>query len=334
MRYWWIEEIINVGTEYENVTILDPPSIFEDKTIALSQFNNDFSSGQLANIVNAMNNEQIVDANILCPWSCSTNYQDAGKIPLDLMIQRMLTKINLKLYTDSSKYRMVYSCWNKFFRENNDYSTILLNDDWPVKPSIIMDEHGVHVLTCKHHNGGHDKLTLYPPRSPNHHNLNALQSDQLSHCVQVPRISRPMKPMKYSTKFAMVQCRSGYSGVDTMNISTHSDFSTTSDLLSRHEDASIIGRNDIRLLLNQKVANKQISSELAHSFIRNAKKRFNIEELRQFAQGSTYVSFIDMITIHLFESSDKQEVKVLKDTPNRQVEHISVLTLPREYHRH
>ena len=133
-----------------------------------------------------------------------------------------------------------------------------------------------------------------------------------------------MKPMKYSTKFAMVQCRSGYSGVDTMNISTHSDFSTTSDLLSRHEDASIIGRNDIRLLLNQKVANKQISSELAHSFIRNAKKRFHIEELRQFAQGSTYVSFIDMITIHLFESSDKQEVKVLKDTPNRQVEHISV----------
>ena len=92
-----------------------------------------------------MNNEQIVDANILCPWSCSTNYQDAGKIPLDLMIQRMLTKINLKLYTDSSQYRMVYSCWNKFLRENNDYSTILLNDDWPVKPSIIMDEHGVHV---------------------------------------------------------------------------------------------------------------------------------------------------------------------------------------------
>ena len=106
--------------------------------------------------------------------------------------------------------------------------------------------------------------------------------------------------MKYSTKFAMVQCRSGFSGVDTMNVTTHSNFSKTSELLSTHEDASIIGRNDIRLLLNQKVANKQISPELAELFIKNAKQRFNIQELRKYTQGSTYVSFIDMITIHLF----------------------------------
>ena len=69
----------------------------------------------------------------------------------------------------------------------------------------------------------------------------------------------------------MVQCRSGFSGVDTMNISTHSDFSKTSELLSQHKDATIIGKNDMTLLLNQKVANKQNSSELAASFIQMQK---------------------------------------------------------------
>ena len=70
-------------------------------------------------------------------------------------------------------------------------------------------------------------------------------------------IKQYYKP-KFSTKFSMVQCRSGFTGVDTMDISTHSDFSKTSELLSQHEDASIIGRHDIRMLLHQKVSTKQI----------------------------------------------------------------------------
>ena len=82
-----------------------------------------------------------------------------------------------------------------------------------------------------------------------------------------------------------------------MNISTHSDFSKTSELLSQHENASIIGRNDIRLLLNQKVANKQISPELAESFISQAKQRYSIDDLRKYTQGATYVTFNDMIYI-------------------------------------
>ena len=138
-----------------------------------------------------------------------------------------------------------------------------MNDKWKIQPSIIVDESGIHVLTCQYHNGGQDKLYFYTPQSPSGHILNAVQSDQLAHCVKIPRISRQTKALKFSTKFAMVQCRSGYSGVDTMNVSTHSDFSKTSELLSQHEDASIIGRHDIRNLLQQKVLSKQISPELA-----------------------------------------------------------------------
>ena len=65
----------------------------------------------------------------------------------------------------------------------------------------------------------------------------------------------------------MVQCRNGFSGVDTMNITSYSDFSKTSEILLMHEDTTIIGKNDIRILLQQKVTSKQISPKLENSFI-------------------------------------------------------------------
>ena len=187
MRQWWIDELA-MNDAYEGISINQPPSIFEDKTLDIKRFNEDFATGQLSNIVNAMNNENIINANILCPWSCSTNCRDSGKLPLDLMIQRILNKVDLKLYTDNARYRYVNSCWNQYFREDNKYPTILLKENWPIKPSIIIDEDGVHILTCKQYDGGHDKLTLYPPQSPYNHILNARQPDQLTQCVQIPRI--------------------------------------------------------------------------------------------------------------------------------------------------
>ena len=52
-----------------------------------------------------------------------------------------------------------------------------------------------------------------------------------------------MKANKYSTTFAIVQCQTYFSGIDTMSIGTHSNFEITSELLSQHEDASIVGRS-------------------------------------------------------------------------------------------
>ena len=112
----------------------------------------------------------------------------------------------------------------------------------------------------------------------------------------------------------MVQCHSGFTGVDTMNITSHSNFSKTSYLLSQHENASIIGRNDIRCLLNQKVQHSQISTKLEQSFIESAKDEFSIDILKKIAKNSTYVRFDDMILINLFETSEsKQNITVIND---------------------
>ena len=56
-----------------------------------------------------------------------------------------------------------------------------------------------------------------------------------------------------------------------MNVSTHSNFGFTSDLLSLHEDASIVGTPDITILLKQKVDSKQISPWLENTLVTNTK---------------------------------------------------------------
>ena len=101
--------------------------------------------------------------------------------------------------------------------------------------------------------------------------MNAQQSDQLDPCIKIPRISSPTKSMAYCKKISMVQFRIVFSGVDTINIISNSVFSKNSELLLMHEDTTIIGRNDIHILLQQKVTSKQISPKLVNSFIENEK---------------------------------------------------------------
>ena len=71
-----------------------------------------------------------------------------------------------------------------------------MNDDWKIKPSILLSTNGVEVLTCKYHNGGEDKLTLFPPQSASDHILNAQQTDQLSPIVRISRITKQTQACK------------------------------------------------------------------------------------------------------------------------------------------
>ena len=114
-------------------------------------------------------------------------------------------------------------------------------------------------------------VVIFAPQNPHGYILNAERSDQLAPCVRKHRVSKQTKAHKYCTKYGMHQVHSGYSGVSTMDLTTHSNFNSCSELLSQHEDASCIGRGDISLLLSKKVAKEEISSEHATAFVQNAK---------------------------------------------------------------
>ena len=92
----------------------------------------------------------------------------------------------------SSKIEKLYSIPPYYFRAENDYDSILLNNEWPILRTIVFNKNSPEIITCRHHGGGYSHLRLYSPRPP-HHNLSAEQTDQLSHCIINPRITRLTK---------------------------------------------------------------------------------------------------------------------------------------------
>ena len=42
-----------------------------------------------------MKNDDVINLNVLCPWSCATSCRDADIIPLDIMFQKILPKIQI-----------------------------------------------------------------------------------------------------------------------------------------------------------------------------------------------------------------------------------------------
>ena len=114
----------------------------------------------------------------------------------------------------------------------------------------------------------------------------------------------------------MVQFRSDYNGVDTMNVTTDSDFRKSLEIILSHEDATIVGRDYISILLNRKVANSEISPESEDYFLQNTDNTYKIKSLRQCNQGATFLIFEDMIRIQIFESSDTKEIDVINGQPN------------------
>lgn len=323
MRKWWVETVKSDFTfrncsPYSSVTVESPRPIFVDRTIEYQFYLTKRDSNNFKDVMDSCRMENIINRCNLCPFGCSFSVENSGFIDLDIMLQKMLPFINLPLFnrgsnvTDASAFgNVLYSYIEYFQSKDSRYPNMMTNPKWKIKPALLLDDKGLHALSCIYHNRGRKKLTLFPPKSPYGHIMNAKRSDQLCHCVKIPRISKPVVAKKYCTKFSMVQSRSGYTGVDSMNITTHSDFNFTSELLSQHESASIIGRKDISLLLSQKVRKGQLSTIFAEEMVETAKKRFTLDHLRKCAQGSTYVRFEDMIAIQLYESSENQQICIV-----------------------
>ena len=53
--------------QYSRCMINHPNPIFHDKTTDLNNFYDDYNSGKLARIILAINNQNVINMNILCP---------------------------------------------------------------------------------------------------------------------------------------------------------------------------------------------------------------------------------------------------------------------------
>ena len=133
-----------------------------------------------------------------------------------------------------------HSTTETFFGRHCGFSGLPLDENNCIKPAIIFTSEGPQVCTCKHHGGGDDHLRLCPPL-PMCNCFSANESDQLSHCVMNYHVTCGISCRKHNVTHAMVCQVGGLGGLETFNITTHSNWSKTSDTLALHEGMSTCG---------------------------------------------------------------------------------------------
>ena len=153
MLTWRIDEVM-ILLSFNECTMIDTLQIFGDNAMNLFFFNEDYNSDHLARVVVVMNNLNLNNIDVWCPWSCPERCRDIVNIPFDITVQIFLPRLMLPLFIKSSKYRLVWLIWEQYLCEVDYYSKILLNGKWIVKPSIFFYGYGVQVLIYNFHNGG------------------------------------------------------------------------------------------------------------------------------------------------------------------------------------
>ena len=332
MRHWWLTSIHSINhfgyCPYQDCTINDPPPYFVDRTVELRDYKLKMDSGRFGDMISGLSNEQINMPNVLCPFQCTEYCTSCGDAPFDVLFQHAFDEVPIELSDPSMEkklknYNYMYS---RYFRDDNKYDCILLNPDWPIRPTVLIHpEKGLVVLTCLQHSGGSDLYQLYPPQPP-YHNLAAEQSDQLSHVTIKPRSVRPTIAHQYSTTYGMSKIQANFNGVDTMNIGTHSSWEKPSILLRLHETWCIRNRPDMVQLLHQKVEKEQISTKVSEFLLEYASNEYHPDVIEQCINGSTFVPAQLVYKMHIARTHrDKYGyfITVLLPSRNGEVEEVS-----------
>ena len=186
----------------------------------------------------------------LCPWGCTGFCFRTSHCNPALLIQHHLRKDVLNM-PHSSMYADLFTVETSrqdYLRDEMDYDHVMLNDEWPVLPTVArVPGKGLMVLVCRHHSDSRVRKRLYPhpPRKPDH-NLSAEKTNQLSPCVVIQRTAALMRARAFNTTFSMKEQVASYSGIDSMNIGTTGQFNSISPMLKIHELLSIACRSDIK----------------------------------------------------------------------------------------
>eukprot|EP00984_Skeletonema_dohrnii_P023809 scaffold12895_cov164-Skeletonema_dohrnii-CCMP3373.AAC.6 len=297
MRPWWADALKEITDSYgecpyRNCSIDYPPSMFEDKTEDFVKFEEDVAAS-LPSMANALNRSEIVNQNVLCPFGCSESCRNSQPIQWELMIQFILKKANLNLLADDAKkYRFYMASSDNYFRRGDGYFSLLMNEDWKVRPSVILTKsQGWAALACAKHKGLGDKSRLYPPINAYNFNLNARQTDQIGPIQMRPRVAKQARASKYGCGSRMNTQEFDYKGVDSFTITQDPSLRSVSYLQSLHYAVSIAGRNDIRSHLSNMGETGEIEPGMVADLMNFSNEMFPNGIAKDCLDGSTYVPY-------------------------------------------
>ncbi|KAL7538852.1 hypothetical protein ACHAXR_012264, partial [Thalassiosira sp. AJA248-18] len=319
--------------KYEECSVQNPPSYFSDRTGEINDFFEDIKQMDLKLLLrrlNALDGKQSVIPDVLCPWGCTEFCFQAGHCDLGLLIQHHLRRVVLNM-PKAQSYRDLYevetSRADYLRRSPSEYDKVLLNENWPITPSVrLLPGAGLVVLVCRHHISRDTRKRLYPhPCRKKDHNLSPEKSDQLCPAQLQPRQFTPIRACKYNTTFQMSTQQASFAGVDSMNVSTEPRFTRQSIMLWASEVLSLAGRQDIVQLAARNVIEGNMMSDLRDNLLSDAERLYSGGELDPYKVGATYVGLVD--SVYLQTHAQKSTVMAIvkrKNRVNHEIEEVEV----------
>lgn len=178
-RYWWMCHFKeNIPSIYSEISIENPPTIFDDVTVKKKKWTNSIKDGTLTSLANVCND--LIIPTIMCPWGDSVFIHKTGSLPIDAVFQRYLQRVEIVMI-DHNKLQFVQWTRDDYTRIANDEDSWLLNPEWKVRPAIAFVDGVPKVMTCEEHNGGSRNKMIHTCRWS--HQLPCEQSDQIAQVV-------------------------------------------------------------------------------------------------------------------------------------------------------
>jgi hypothetical protein len=206
-RGWWLEAMQSTG-----VTMMEPTSEVFDVTADKVDLESALSSLCWKKMAPAMD-KYLPIPTVRCPWGCGAYLHQTNEVPYEDLL---LAKSNYSFRSTSKcSGRQQRRKWTDSARPDfPSSSTILENDKFVCRPSIVLKDDGPYLLCCKKHDQKTIERVVHLPTNPTG-SLFTDSSNQFAPVVLKSRTLRKAKLNQYSDTYKTVELRGGYDGIDS-----------------------------------------------------------------------------------------------------------------------
>ena len=151
-------------------------------------------------------------------------------------------------------------------------------------PSLLINNDGVFLLTCRDHGAKIDRQYLHLPQHPAGRVFSPI-GDRFAPAVLSTRTMKPFRENYSTASYKMLKLNSSFAGLNTCFLSENRVFDRVSDQSVQHETFYLHARRDTQLVLKQFVAKGLLSQQTAEELLnsRNDEWLQKVEFLKKFS---------------------------------------------------
>ena len=280
MRPSWIHQTSFANSVFRSRVDLVSIPVFDDVTQRLKEFNAFKENMLLSEMVKKINEEYFPC--VKCPVGCEEFLDECGKIEFQHYIGRILPSFN-HFGCQPNEYLLGI----RPDYELTDY--IFPNDPTaPMKkPTMLISNDGVFLLTCRDHNKKINKQYLHLPKHPAGRIFNPLP-DRFAPAVLSTRTMKPFRENFSSASYKMVRLQASFAGINTCYLTETRSFDKMCDEAAEHESFYLHTRNDTQTIVRKLMQDGSISSSFGHCLL-NTKNDDWLTQVEQLENDCNYI---------------------------------------------